>query len=137
NVPEFERPEEVPVRSAQERAEHDQRDPEHRKSEKENRYLGLALLEREVPVAVWILVDVRNRDEAGDDQSAQDEDREPRIEKHEQQDQAHDRHVVRLGDDKPEVRIERAEDEERQQRTEHAVAEDVRRDFLPLPENDE
>src|SRR3954467_13669426 len=80
DVPEFEGPEEVPVRSAQEGAEDDQRAPEHDKAKQEDGDLGLALVEGEVAVALRVLVDVRDADQPDDDQSWQDDAGQPGIE---------------------------------------------------------
>src|SRR5262249_12122895 len=54
-------------------------------------------------------------------------------EEDEQEDQADDRHVVGLGHDQAEVRIERAEDEEDREYAEDAVADRVLGDLLALP----
>ena len=58
-------------------------------------------------------------------------------EEHEEKNQPDDRHVVRLGDDQPEVGVERAEDEEGSEQPHAAVSDHVRCDELPLPERDE
>ena len=76
----LERPEEIPVRAAQERAEHDQRAPQDDEAEEEDRDLRLPLDERVVAVALRVLVDVGDRNQADDDQARQDDPGEPRIE---------------------------------------------------------
>ncbi len=59
-------------------------------------------------------------------------------EEHEQEDQADDRHVVRLGDDQPEVRSRTCRDRRTVRATaEQAVADRVRRDRLALPDDDD
>ena len=80
DVPELERAEEVPVRSTQERSEHNERRPQDSEPEQENRNLGSALGERVIPVTLGVLVDIRNTDQPDDDEARQHDTRQPRIE---------------------------------------------------------
>ena len=228
DVPVLEGPEEVPVRAAEECAEHDQRCPQHGEPEQEDRDLRLALAERVVAVAFRVLVDVRDANQSDDNQTRQDDSGEPWIEvdqhflqpeevprrfrrvrrigrvgrllerrlqedrpddqnhrardernqfgvdeirpdpdairfgllnrplprgnppivqhaftnrkpdeEHEQEDEADDRHVVRLRDDEAEIRIEGAEQKEHAEEREQTVADGIGRDRLALPQHED
>src|SRR5207249_7138657 len=80
NIPELEGPEEIPVWAAEERTQYDERRPQDRESEQENRDLGFPLGKCEVPIPLRILVDVGNANEADDDEARQHDAREPGIE---------------------------------------------------------
>ena len=56
---------------------------------------------------------------------------------HQQEDQADDGHVVRLGDDELEVRIEPAERKEQRQEAQHPVPDQLRREDLALPHHED
>ena len=79
----FVRPEEIPIRTAQQRPQNDQRHPQLQEPELESDVREPALLDRVVAVALLVEVDVRNRHQADDDQARQHDARHPRIVVHE------------------------------------------------------
>src|SRR5688500_2455217 len=79
DVPELVGSEEVPVRAAQERAEHDQDAPEDEEADEEDRDLPFPLPEREVTVPFRVRVDVGDGHEPDDDERRQDDARHPRV----------------------------------------------------------
>src|SRR4030095_10490940 len=79
DIPIFIRPEEVPVRTSQERSENDQEDPEDQETKKERSDLPLSFLQRVVAISLGIGINVGNRSQPHDDQSRKDHAGQPRI----------------------------------------------------------
>ena len=79
DIPEFIRPEKIPVGAAQERAEDHQQNPENQKPEQERADLPLSFLQRKITVPLGICIYIRDRHQPNNDQAGKDHACQPRI----------------------------------------------------------